>query len=160
MPPDELRSVKNRYLADTYRQLTSNFQVMLRYGVAEGRGSWRDFDRINREALAVTPTDVQRVAQRYFTKENRAVAIWTRKAGSASDDPALAALPAEAQGMVRQMLTQIRSSKDPNQLQQMLGRLEQRSSQAPPEMKPALDYIRAKVQSRLAELGEGAGKKE
>jgi hypothetical protein len=42
----------------------------------------------------------------------------------------------------------------------MLAGIEQRSSQASPEMRPALDYIRVKVQSRLAELGEGSEKKE
>ena len=43
MRDDELQSVKNRYLAGAYRQLTSNFSVMIRYGVARrARANWRD----------------------------------------------------------------------------------------------------------------------
>ena len=157
---DELQSAKNRYLAATYRQLVSNFRLMLRYALAEGRGTWRDPERIDVETMAVTPADVQRVAQTYFTRENRAVAIWTRKAGAAAEDPALAALPPEAKGMVKQMLTRIQDAKDPAQLQQMQSRLETMGAQLPQEMKPALDYVRAKLQSRLAELDAATGKKE
>jgi predicted Zn-dependent peptidase len=153
---DELQRVKNRYLADNYRQLSSNFQIMLRYGVAEGRGDWRDFDRRNQEFLAVTAADVQRVANAYFTKENRAVAIWTRKAGAATEDPALAGLPAQAKGMVRQMVTMIAGSKDPAQIQGILSRMDAMAGQMPPEMKPAVEYVRAKAQSRLAELSTSA----
>src|SRR5207247_494535 len=46
VPADELQSVKNRYLASTYRQLTSNFSVMFRYGVADGTADWRMADKI------------------------------------------------------------------------------------------------------------------
>src|SRR5207244_6323510 len=121
---DELQSVKNRYLANSYRQLSSNFLVMIRYAIAEGRGTWRDADRIEQEVLRVTPADIQRVASHYCTKENRAVAIWTRKAGSTPEDPAIAALPEQAKGMVRQMLSKILSAADAAQLQQMLSRMD------------------------------------
>jgi len=152
IPADELQSVKNRYLADKYRQLSSNFQIMLFYGVADGRGSWRDFDRIDDAVQRVTPDDVMRVANTYFTREGRAVAIWTRKAGSAPDDPAIAGLPEQAKGMVRQMLGKIEQAKDAAQIQQMLTRLDGMSGQIPPEMKPALDYIRSKAQARMEQL--------
>jgi predicted Zn-dependent peptidase len=158
---DELQSVKNRYLADTYRQLTSNLQVMVFYGVADGRGDWRDFDRRSRQVLAVTADDVRRVANAYLTKENRAVAIWTRKAGSAAEDPALAGLPEEAKGMVKQMVTRIQGATDAAQIQQMLSRIDAMSGQMPAEMKPAMDYVRSKAQSRLTELGQSnPGRKE
>jgi zinc protease len=149
---EELQSVKNRYLAGTYRQLTSNFFLLLRYGVAEGRSSWRDADRIDREVQAVTAADVQRVARTYFAKHNRAVAIWTRKAGAGGEDPAIAALPERAKGMVKQILTRIDGAKDAGEVQQILGRMEQMSAQTPPEMKPALDLIRSKAEARIAEL--------
>ena len=60
----------------------------------------------------MTAADVQRVAQKYFTKENRAVAIWTRKGGTAPEDPALAALPDQAKPMVKQMLSADQDSTD------------------------------------------------
>jgi predicted Zn-dependent peptidase len=152
VPADEMQSVKNRYLAGAYRQLTSNFLIMIRYGVAEGTADWRMADRLDEAVQAVTPAEVQRVAETYFTKENRAVAIWTRKGGSAPEDPAIAALPAEARPMVKQMLTRIESATDPAQIQQMLGRLDQMGGQAPPEMKPALDLVRSRAEARLQQL--------
>ncbi|TMQ73748.1 MAG: insulinase family protein [Candidatus Eisenbacteria bacterium] len=152
VPAEELQSVKNRYLAGAYRQLTSNFSVMLRYGVADGAGDWRLADQVDAAAQAVSPADLQRVATTYFTKENRAVAIWTRKGGSGPEDPALAALPDQAKPMVKQMLGRIASATDTGQLQQMLARLDQMSGQTPPEMKPALDYVRAKAEARMQQL--------
>jgi hypothetical protein len=156
LPADELQSVKNRYLADSYRLLSSNFQVMLFYGIADGRGSWRDWDRRSELVQAVTADDVKRVASQYFTKENRAVAIWTRKGGSAPEDPAIAALPDPAKAMVKQAIARLQGTSDPAQIQQMLDRLDQNAAQIPPEMKPAMDLIRAKAQARLTELGQAA----
>jgi predicted Zn-dependent peptidase len=149
---EELKSAQNRYVADNYRRLTSNFQIMLWYGIGEGRGSWRDVDRIARETQNVTVDDVQRVVKTYFTKENRAVALWNRKAGAATEDPALAALPPQAQGMARQMLAQIQSAKDPVKLEQAITQMDAMGAQMPPEMKPALDYIKSKAQQKLDEL--------
>jgi predicted Zn-dependent peptidase len=157
---DELQSVKNRYLADSYRQLSNNFQIMLFYGVADGRGNWRDFERHSQEVLKITPDDVKRVANQYFTKENRAVAIWTRKAGSTPDDPALSALPDQAKAMVKATVAKIEGMTDPAQVQQILTRMDQNAGQMPPEMKPAFDYIRAKAQARLTELGNAADAKK
>ena len=80
----------------------------------------------------------------YFTKENRAVAIWTRKGGAAPEDPALARLPAEAKPMVKQML-------EPDRRRQRSRRsssrcscaIDQMGGQAPPEMKPASICVRS-----------------
>jgi predicted Zn-dependent peptidase len=154
VPAEELQSVKNRYLASAYRQLTSNFSVMIRYGVAEGTADWRMADQLDAAVQLVTADDVKRVAGTYFTKENRAVAIWTRKGGAAPEDPAVAALPAESRPLVRQMLTRIETATDPAQIQQMLGRLDQMGGQAPPEMKPALDLVRARAEARLQQLNQ------
>jgi predicted Zn-dependent peptidase len=149
---EELQSVKNRYLAGAYRQLTSNFSVMIRYGVADGTANWRMADQVDDAVQKVTAADVQKVAQTYSTKENRAVAIWTRKGGAAPEDPALAALPAEAKPMVKQMLSRIDSATDAAQLQQMLTRLDQMGGQAPAEMKPALDLVRSRAEAKLQQL--------
>ena len=151
MSDDELQKVRNRYLASSYRQISSNQQLLFRYARAEGTSSWRDADRIDREVQAVTAADVQRVARKYFQKENRAVLVWTRKGGSA-EDPALANLPEQARGMVKGMVARIDGASDPAQIQQMLERLDQMGGQMPPEMKPALDYIRAKAQARITLL--------
>jgi predicted Zn-dependent peptidase len=152
VPADELQSVKNRYLASAYRQLTSNFSVLIRYGIADGTADWRMADKIADAVQAITAADVQRVANQYFTKENRAVAIWTRKGGSEPEDPALAGMSDQAKGMVKQMLGRISSATDSAQLQTMLGRLDSMSGQLPPEMKPAIDYVRAKCEARMQQL--------
>jgi predicted Zn-dependent peptidase len=148
---DELQKVRNRYLASSYRQISSYQQLLFRYARAEGASSWRDADRIDREVQTVTAAEVQRVAQTYFRKENRAVLVWTRKGGS-TEDPVLANLPEEAKGMVKGMVARIEGSSDPVQIQQILERLDQMGGQASSEMKPALDYIRAKAQARITML--------
>jgi predicted Zn-dependent peptidase len=156
---EELQSAKNRYLASAYRQLTNNFTVMLRYAVSEGLGGWREVDRLEKQVQQVTTDDVQRVAKAYFNKENRAVAIWTRKSGSEPEDPLIAGLPAQAKGMVKQALSRISAAKDASQLQQMLGQVDQMSSQTPPEWKPAIDLIKSRAQARLTELAASTDKK-
>jgi predicted Zn-dependent peptidase len=148
----ELQQVKNRYLAATYRAISSNFQLLIRYAQADGLGSWRDADRIDAAAQQVTAADLQRVAQSYFVKEGREVAVWTRKGGAAPEDPALAALPPEARAMAQGTVARIDAATDPAQVQRILDRMDQMGAQAPPEMKPALDYIRARAQARLAQL--------
>jgi predicted Zn-dependent peptidase len=149
---EEMQKVKNHYLASAYRQIGSNMQLLLRYAVAEGLATWRDADRLDEAVQAVTPADVQRVAQKYFQKENRAVAVWTRKGGGEPEDPAIANLPPEAKGMVKGMVARIAATDDPARLQQMLDGMDRMSSQMPPEMKPALEYIKGKAQAKLTQL--------
>ena len=152
VPEDELLAAKNRFLTTTYRQLDGNFFMMLRYGVADGRGDWRLADRLSDDVQKVSAADLQRITTRYFTRENRAVAVYTRKGGSEPEDPALTALAPEAKGMVKQALSRLAQAKDAAQLQQMLQRMEQMGAQVPEAMKPGLDYVKAKIQARLAEL--------
>ena len=125
---------------------------MLRYGVADARGDWKLADQIAPAVQGVSSADLQRIVKKYFTKENRAVAIYTRKGGSEPEDPVVAALPAEAKGMVKQALSRIAASNDPAQLQQMLTRMEAMSANAPENMKPGVEYVKTKIQARLAEL--------
>ena len=54
----------------------------------EGEGDWREINEAGKKIQAVTAADVKRVANQYFTKENRSVATYTRKgAKSASATP-------------------------------------------------------------------------
>ena len=149
---EELQKVKNRYLASAYRQVSSSFALLFRYALAEGRGTWRDADLIDQQVQAVSAADVQRAVGRYFLKENRLVAIWTRKGGAEPEDPALAGLPPDGKAMARRMLSRINGATDPAQIQQMIERLDTMGAQMPPEMKPAFDYIRAKAQAKLTQL--------
>lgn len=157
VPEDELQSAKNRYLTSTYRQLDGNFFQMLRYGQADAKGDWRLAERLVDDVQQVSSADLQRIVTKYFTRENRSVAIYTRKGGSEPEDPALAGLPAEAKGMVKQMLGRVAQAKDADSLRQMLERFESRAAQMPEGMKAGFAVIKQRIQARIAEL-EGAAK--
>ena len=81
VPPEELQKVKNNFAAAEYRRLSSNFPILMHLIRNDGEGDWREINEAGPKIQAVTAADVQRVANKYFTKENRAVAIYTRKAG-------------------------------------------------------------------------------
>jgi predicted Zn-dependent peptidase len=83
-PPEELQKVKNNFAAGEYRELSANFPILMHLIRNDGGGDWREINEAGPKIQAVTAADVQRVANKYFTKENRAVAIYTRKPGSAT----------------------------------------------------------------------------
>ena len=83
VPADELQKVKNNFSADQFRRLTSNMAIMTELLINDGAGDWHELNNYTRKVLAVTPADIKRVANEYLTKENRAVATYTRKAASA-----------------------------------------------------------------------------
>jgi predicted Zn-dependent peptidase len=79
-----LQKVKNNYVADTYRQLDSNMSILQNLIWNEGEGNWREINDSVAKIQAVTAADIQRVAQQYLTRENRAVATFNRKTETAS----------------------------------------------------------------------------
>jgi predicted Zn-dependent peptidase len=84
VPAEELQKVKNNFAAGEYRRLSSNFPILMHLVINDGEGDWREINEAGPKIQAVTAADVQRVANKYFTKENRAVAIYTRKPGTAT----------------------------------------------------------------------------
>jgi predicted Zn-dependent peptidase len=84
VPPEELQKVKNNFAAAEYRKLSANFPILMHLIRNDGGGDWREINEAGPKIQAVTTADVQRVANKYFTKENRAVAIYTRKPGAAT----------------------------------------------------------------------------
>jgi len=148
----ELQKVKNQVLADSYRRLQSNFFLMIQIGLYEAMGGWEYLNENADKLLAVTPDDIMRVAGEYFDANNRAVALYHRKEGTAPEDPALQAIPAEMRGMVKQQAKQIEMETDLDGLKQGLQQMEAQKSQVPPQMKPVFDYLLGKVQERIAEL--------
>jgi predicted Zn-dependent peptidase len=161
VPAAELQKVKNNFAAAEYRRLSSNFPVLVQLIQTDGRGRWQEVNEAGAKIQAVMAADVQRVANRYFTKENRAVAVYTRKAGAAGEapDPDLANLNDQGRQMVRQLSQQLASVDDPEKLRGMLAQFESRGGGAPPEMKPALDVARKKIQARIDEIEKAKGKK-
>ena len=59
----------------------------------DGEGDWREINDEGPKIQAVTAADVKRVANEYFTKENRTVAIYTRKPGTTPSDKPQAVSP-------------------------------------------------------------------
>ena len=153
VPAEELQKVKNQGKAGAYRRLSSPFSIMVQLLQYDGLGDWRYINKYADEVEAVTAADLQRVARQHFSKENRTVGVFLRKAGAPPEDPELAALPAQAQAMVRQSLEQIRAMTDAERVREAIAQLQQASGQAPEEMKPALAHLMKKAEEHLASLG-------
>jgi len=154
----ELQKVKNQAAADQYRRLQSNFFLLIQLALYEAMDSWTDINTENAKIMAVTPEDIRRVARTYFGPTNRAVATYLRKAGAVAVDPELAALPGPAQAMARQALKQIEAETDADKLRMNLQMMETQAAQVPPQMKPVFDFLRKRMEARLAELDAAASR--
>ena len=152
VPKRELQKVKNNFAAGEYRRLSSNHPILMQLLRSEGTGNWREINEAGPKIQAVTPADIQRVAKKYFTKENRAVAIYTRKPGTGGGDPLLSGLNGQQKAMVRKMSGVINSSKDLDQMKKQLASLEARMSQAGAKAPPTMKIIRGLFRKRIAEL--------
>ena len=157
VPADELTKVKNQIVAESYRNLENPFFLLLQLLFYDGWGDWKYINEWSAKTLAVTSEDVQRVAKQYFTAENRTVASYNRKAGSAAEEiPAeVAALPEQVQQQVMAQIRQIRQVEDPAMLEQALAGIEQQRAQIPPEMKPMADAIENAMREQLEKLKSG-----
>jgi predicted Zn-dependent peptidase len=88
VPAEELQKVKNNFAAGEYRKLTSNFAIMMQLILNDGYGDWKEVNEAAAKIQAVTAADVKRVANKYLTRENRTVAVYTRKGGAGPAAPA------------------------------------------------------------------------
>ena len=152
VPAEELQKVKNAYKANAYRRLSSPFAVFMQLVRYDAVGDWRLINDAPELADAVTAADLQRVAKEYLTQENRTVGVFLRKEGGAPADPELAALPPQAQAMVKQASQQIAAEKDPAKLREMVDKMQPMAGQVPAEMKPAFELILKRAAERLAAL--------
>lgn len=150
----ELQKVRNNVAADAYRRLQNNFFLMIQLGFAENMGDWKYINQEPKRLQAVTAEDIQRVAQKYFKPENRSVAIFRRKAGTAAapEDADLAALPAPLQAAAKQAVQGILQVTSADEMREAIGQLEQQATQMPPQAKPLVEYVLKKAKARLAEL--------
>src|ERR1051326_3930064 len=82
VPAQELQKVKNNFAAAEFRKLSGNFPIMMQLLHNDGLGDWREVNQAGPLYQAVTAADLKRVANQYFTRENRNVALYTRKPGS------------------------------------------------------------------------------
>ena len=155
VPERELQKVKNQNAAGTFRDLRSNYGLLMQLLIRESNRGWEHINTDPALYDAVTPEDIMRVANTYFTPESRAVAIYYRTEGEETEaDPLLAGLSGEEQQQIRQVRTMI-SQMDAPQLTEFLGQAEQMMSQAPPDAQDAAQAMIAVIQQRLEELEGG-----
>ena len=154
VPAKELQKVKNNFAAAEYRRLSSNHPILMQIMRSEGLGNWREINEAGPKIQAVTPADLQRVAKKYFTKENRAVAVYTRKPGTGGgdEDPLLAGLDAQSKAMARKMSSSINANKNLEELKKQLAGLEAQMEQAGAKAPPVMKVIRTVLRNRIAEL--------
>ena len=86
VPAEELEKVKNNFAAAEYRRLSANFPILMQLIHNDGEGDWHEINDAGPKIQAVTAGDVMRVANKYFTKENRTVATYIRKPGTAAQE--------------------------------------------------------------------------
>ncbi|MCZ6493662.1 MAG: pitrilysin family protein [Planctomycetota bacterium] len=157
VPQRELQKVKNRIAANAYRRLQSNFFLLIQLGLFEGIGGWEYINESPAKLQAVTTDDITRIANTYFDKSNRAVAIYTRKAGMEPQDAELAALDAPTRDRVQQQVNQLLKVKDLGRLQMMAAMMEGMMDQVPPDDQAAVKYVVKKIKERIAELESSSG---
>jgi predicted Zn-dependent peptidase len=151
----ELQKVRNQVVADQFRQLQNNFFLMVQLGYYEALDDWRYINEAPSKLQQVTAEDIQDAIEKYFTKENRAIAFYTRKAGASAEDPALMALDPQVRAMVKQQLAQLEQVDDVAMLDQIYASMQGQAAQVPEQFKPAFDYMLQWVEGRIAELKQG-----
>jgi predicted Zn-dependent peptidase len=149
----ELQKVKNRYAADSFRRIESNFALMLQLLLAENGRGWESFNEDPKRLQDVTPADVQRVAREYFEPDARAVITYFTKQGTAPPDPSLEGLSAEERAQVQQMRGMI-AQMPVDQARMFLQKLKSDGAKAPPEKKKLIDALEALLQERIAKGGQ------
>jgi predicted Zn-dependent peptidase len=156
VPVAELQKVKNNFAAAEYRKLAANMPILMQLMHHDGMGDWRAINEDGPKIQAVTPADIKRVVAKYFLKENRCVAVYTRKPGKAGADPDMQGLSPEQQAMVRKIASSVKAETKVEQLKEALKQLESRAAQATDKEKPFMKIYRKLVEDRIAELQGGA----
>ena len=156
VPENELQKVKNNFAAYEYRRLASNMSILMQLIYNDGYGDWHEINRAGARHQAVTAADVRRVVNRYFTKETRNVAIYTRKAAKSGADsaglPDLTGLSEEQQSAIRSMAARIKQEKDVEKLKAVLDKMEAATGSADDKAKSFIEVQRKLVQQRIEEL--------
>ncbi len=156
VPDNELQKVKNQVAANSYRRLQSNFFLMVQLGIFELMGDWEYINQSSGKLQAVTAEDIQRVANTYFAKTNRAVATYTRKAGSGGEDTEFLALQEkigpQMANQIKAQVKQMQSIKDVAILQKILQDAGANKDRVPAEMKAGFDYMIKQLEAHLASL--------
>src|SRR5919107_1925146 len=152
---DELQKIKNQSAANQFRGLQSNFGLMVQLLLRDANRGWATINPDPARVQPITPADIQRVANKYFTPENRTVAIYRTKqaaAGGAAEDPALAGLSDQERAQVQQLRAMLPQMKSAEQGRAILQQVEQRAASAPPDKQKGIQLVKKMLEDRLKQL--------
>jgi predicted Zn-dependent peptidase len=153
---NELQKVKNQYAANNFRQIQSNFGLMVQLLLRDNVRGWETINTDPARSQAVTPADIQRVANTYFKPENRTIAIYNtkKKAEGAVEDPALAGLTDQEKAQINGMKGMLAQAK-PEQIKMMLSRIETQAGAAAADKQNFFKVVRKMLEDRLKQLEGG-----
>lgn len=83
----ELQKVKNQQLAGDFRRLRSKSNLMMQLLVYDAMGTWQNINKFSNRIQAVTRSDIQRIAKKYFHPRNRTVATYHSKLDEIDPSP-------------------------------------------------------------------------
>jgi predicted Zn-dependent peptidase len=149
----ELQKVKNQFAADNFRRLQNNYALMLQLLIAESYRGWQSLNEDPKKIAAVTGDDIQRVANRYFKPENRAVALYyTKKSAGEEEDPLLSRLSDEDRAEIRQLQGML-AKMTPDQIKAFSRSFEEQANLFPPDKKYLAETIRKMLQDKILKDG-------
>src|ERR1044072_958274 len=158
VPADELQKVKNQSAANQFRGLQSNFGLMVQLLLRDANRGWATINTDEARTQAVTPEDIQRVANKYFTPENRTVGIYRTKtatAGGAAEDPPLPGLTDQEKARIRQLRAAL-PQMNAEQVRGILQQVELMGASAPADKQKGIQVVKKMLEERLKQL-EGGG---
>jgi predicted Zn-dependent peptidase len=148
---EELQKVKNQLRVDGIRSIDfmSGLGIIFYLGQAAAMGDWTEANNAPKKLDLVTATDVKRVANTYFAKNQRNVLIVNPK----TDSTASASGEGKEDPRFAQFSQMIKSSKDAARLEQMIGMLSgQMDSMEDPKEKAQMEKLIKIANERLKEL--------
>ncbi len=152
VPPEELQKVKNNFAAYQYRRLGSNMSILMQLIFMDGMGDWREINEAGPKYQAVTAEDVQRVAKTYFRKENRTVAVYTRKGESPGEAEETVPLTSDEEAALHELAARLEQERSPEKLQALLEKMPPLPAATNEQARAFVVRQRALVERRLQEL--------
>jgi predicted Zn-dependent peptidase len=152
---DELQKVKNQLRVQQIRfmDIMSGIGILFYLGHNAAMGDWTEANNNGEMCDLVTAEDIQRVANKYFTPDQRNVMIINSKSGPEGEDEG-AEDPRFAQ-----MVQMVKSSQDATRLEQMIGMMSAQMEEVEdPEEKAMMEKLLKIANERLEEL-KAAGDK-
>jgi len=147
---EELQKVKNQIKVENIRfmDIMSGIGIVFYVGSNAAMGDWTEANNGPRKCDLVTAEDIQRVANTYFTQDQKNVLLINAAAtseGTEAEDP-----------QFTQMVQMIKSVQDADRLEQMIGMFSGRVDQVEdPDEKAQMEKLLKVAADHLKELKGG-----